>query len=171
MFREDPGGPNFLSGSLVQETQGMETASKTSTLRLTLLTVIALLLCVIVARKWKEPSVAYGLSSSPSSSYHLVPVEKGNDTKLVLFDQRHLLVFQVQNNGVRLNGWRNVTQDHMLWDTSLIKNGTTLETQNGASARYLLPDKNNPNQGSLIRNMTEYLNNTVPKIPVKPEGQ
>lgn len=149
----------------------MESATKTPALRLALLTVIALLLCVIVARKLNQPPVAYGLSSSPSSNFHLVPAEKGNDTKLVIFDQRHLLVFQVQNNSVRLNGWRNISNDYQLWDTSLIKNGTTLETQNGATTQYMLPDPKKPTQGSLVKNMTEYLNNTVPKIPIKVDGR
>lgn len=148
----------------------MDTGSKPSTLRLALLTVIALLLCVIVARKFREPSVAYGNASSPSANFHLVGAEKGNDTKIVIFDQRHLLVFEVQNNGVRLNGWRNVSSDYLLWDTSLVKSGSTLESQNGASTQYLLPDPKRPTQGSLTKNMNEYLQNTVPKIPIKPEG-
>lgn len=148
----------------------METASKTPALRLALLTVIAILLCVIVVRKFQAPPVAYGESGSPSSNFHLVGTEKGNDTKLILFDQRHLLVFEVQNNGVRLNGWRNISYDYQLWDTSLIKSGTTLESQSGDSTKYLLPDKTKPTQGCMTKNMAVYLENTVPKIPIKVEG-
>ena len=149
----------------------MNTASNTPSYRLALLAVIALLLVMIVGRKMIDPDPASALTSSPSTSYHLVPTEKANDTKLILFDgkSRHLLVFEVQNSGLRLNGWRDVSNDYRVWDSSLVKSNG-METTTGASCQYLMPDPKNPKQGSLVKNMEDWLANSKPPIPIKIDG-
>ncbi|HTL52832.1 MAG TPA: hypothetical protein VL860_09680 [Planctomycetota bacterium] len=150
----------------------MDTRSNPPAFRLVLLSVIALMLVIIVGRKFMEPDPALGMASSPSNNYHLVPTDKATDTKLVLFDSKskRILLFTVQNSGIRLNGWRDASNDYKLWDTSLVKSNG-IETTNGASTQYLLPNPKDEKQPSLASNMEAWLKNLRPPIPIKPEGQ
>lgn len=150
----------------------MENRSNPPAYRLVLLSVIALMLVVIVGRKFMQPDAAQALTSSPASGYHLVPTEKANDNKLVLFDtkSKRILLFTVQNNGVRLNGWRDTSNDYRVWDSSLVKtNG--IESTSGSNTQYLMPNPKDTKQTSLVGNMDAWLKNTTPPIPIKVDGQ
>ncbi|MGH7145055.1 MAG: hypothetical protein ACREJ2_13145 [Planctomycetota bacterium] len=153
--------------------QQAQNSKQPPVMRLMLLGVITVLLAVVVVRKIVTPGPAYGWTGSDSNGIQLVPTDKSQSPKLVLYSNNHLLVFEVTGaGGLRLNGWRDVTHDHEIWDSSVAGlNRYGMETANGSTTDYLLPDQRNPKQGSLTQMSQTALDNSNPKIEIKLEGK
>ncbi|HTL52830.1 MAG TPA: hypothetical protein VL860_09670 [Planctomycetota bacterium] len=133
----------------------MEIRLTAATLRSVALAAFALVLVGLIGRRLMAPSPAWAATDSPANGVHLVPNEHD---QLVIYDTRtrRVLTYAVVNGtDLRLRGWRDLSNDGRVWDSSLLKPGFAgIETKNGAPADFLRPG-NDPKIGSMMATQAE----------------